>query len=256
MLLRSVLICFGVVMLTSTAQAENRATVAYLNADNSVERAVESRIQAEGNVADLVSFINEQFTLPESLTFQFGAEDGPLYDPQINTIMVPYAFVEEIDARFKGADYAEQTGVTIADATADALLHTLFHEFAHAAIAMYQLPVLGKEEDAADALASVLLIEYYDQGQEIARSAADLFILESEDREVLDEEDFWDEHSLDEQRYFSTLCHIYGSNPQGYTDIIEDELLSEDRAERCIDEYAQIVDGWGQLLEPYMKEAL
>ncbi|MCW9000601.1 MAG: DUF4344 domain-containing metallopeptidase, partial [Kangiellaceae bacterium] len=66
--------------------------------------------------------------------------------------------------------------------------------------------------------------------QEIALSAADLFYLESEDRTELDEQDFWGEHSLDLQRYYSTLCHVYGSDPDKYKAILEQDYFSEYRA--------------------------
>lgn len=56
---------------------------------------------------------------------------------------------------------------------------------------MYDLAIVGKEEDATDALATILLIEFFEQGQEIARSAADLFDLESSDIQTFEEADFW-----------------------------------------------------------------
>lgn len=113
--------------------------------------------------------------------------------------------------------------------------------------------MLGKEEDAVDALANVLLIEFYDGGGDIAISAADLFDLESADVDELEDADFWDEHSLDVQRYYSTLCHVYGSDPQGYGYLLEDAEFSEDRSELCVEEYETISDSWLDLLEPYMK---
>lgn len=233
--------------------ASTEAEFVYEKPLNSTDLAVHAELQSSGTVESVVEFINGQFILSESLTFLIGGDDGPLFDPEANEIIIPYAFVEEVNNRFDAAKYSE-TGVSEEDATEDALMHTLFHEFAHAIIFMHEIPVLGKEEDAADTLATVLLIEFFDNGQEIALSAADLFGLESEDKDELTDEDFWDEHSLDDQRYFSTLCHIYGSDPKAYSDLLKQADISQDRADLCIEEYGQISRSWLKLLEPYMKK--
>ncbi|MCW9016846.1 MAG: DUF4344 domain-containing metallopeptidase, partial [Kangiellaceae bacterium] len=184
---------------------------------------------SDDSVSAVINLINHSFNLPQKLKFTFGGDDGPLYDSTNNEIIIPYFFIEEVKQRFTKAKYSE-TGVNEKQATMDSLMHIMFHEFAHALIFMYEIPVLGKEEDAADGLASVLLIEFFDGGQEIALSAADLFYLESEDRTELDEQDFWGEHSLDLQRYYSTLCHVYGSDPDKYKAILEQDYFSEYRA--------------------------
>ena len=69
----------------------------------------------------------------------------------------------------------------------------------------------------------------------------------------MEEQDFWGEHSLDEQRYYSTLCHVYGSDPEQYKDIAEDAGFSDDRADSCEFEYQQMVDGWNKLLRSALK---
>ncbi|WP_258406708.1 DUF4344 domain-containing metallopeptidase [Shewanella alkalitolerans] len=242
----------GVVLMASSAFAEVGVRLEYGNPGNAAEQAVREELIASGVMNTGVSFINNHFKLAEPLVVAFGGDDGPLFDGESGSIMIPYAFVDEVRHRFKQANY-DKTGVPPKQATDDALLHTLFHEFAHALIDMYQLPVLGKEEDAADALATTLLVEFFDDGQEIALSAADLFDIESDDRDVLEDEDFWDEHSLDDQRYFTTLCHVYGSAPDKYATIVKAGLLGEERAELCIEEYPAISRSWLMLLEPYIK---
>lgn len=232
--------------------AENMARVIYEKPINKYEAKIEKEIRDSGVIEDVTVFINEQFRLSKPLYLKFGGKDGPLYDPAFNEIFIPYTFIQEVKNRFKSATYSE-TGVSVNDATMDAVMHTLFHELGHALIFTYNLPVLGKEEDAADSLASVLLIEYFDDGAEIAISAADLFDLESEDIDEFEEEDFWDEHSLDAQRFYSTLCHVYGSDPKEYSSLKKEIGLSEERAEICIDEYESVLRSWFSLLKPHFK---
>lgn len=243
--------CF-LVGLTPAQAGEKQVAIVYEQPASKQEADIAARLKASEALASAVSLINATFILPEQLDIVFGAEDGPLYDPQSHEILIPYAFLDEVKTRFSKAKYSE-TGVTPDEATIDALLHTLFHELAHALIAIHEIPVTGKEEDAADSLASMLLIEFFTEGQEIALSAADLFDLESTDRDELGDEDFWDEHSLDEQRYFSTLCHVYGSAPHQYADIKQQANFSQDRADACIEEYENMVESWLTLLKPHMK---
>ncbi len=237
--------------LDYTAQAR----VIYESPADADEAAIVTNLQAAGDIEALVAFINETFELPQPLDIIFGGEYGPLYDPETNEIYMPYTFLTEVEERFAAAEYTDSMGVTAEEITTHALMHTLFHELAHALIAMYELPVVGREEDAADSLATLLLIEFYEDGQDIAISAADLFNLESADRTEFDEEDFWSEHSLDAQRYYSILCHVYGSDPKQYDHIRIDTGFSDDRAELCIEEYEVLARNWFVLLDPYMLDA-
>ena len=235
-------------LLNAPLSAKPQAELIYTPAQTAQEAAIQRQIKQSGSGEEVVALINDTLTLPRSLRIVFGADDGPLYDPEYREILIPYDFIEEVNTRFVAAKYAS-TGVTPTQATEDALIHTLFHELGHALIDLYQLPVVGKEEDAVDALANVLLIEFYEQGQETVLSAADLFDLESTDRDTLEDADFWDEHSLDEQRYYSALCHVYGSAPDKYASLLKQAGISEDRAELCISEYQALASNWFRLLK-------
>lgn len=251
--LRLFLLMYSSFMMADVS-AESRAFVSYLEPQSAEEVIIAKRLQAATDIPDVMEIINDNFRLESDLEFIFGAEDGPLFDPEINKIWIPYGFLKEVKERFVAANYGA-SGVSADDATMDSLLHTLFHELAHALIFQYELPIVGKEEDAADALATVLLIRYFDQGQELAISAADLFDLESEESEQeLTNESFWGEHSLDSQRYYSTLCHVYGSAPEKYESLLQESELSEDRAEDCIEEYEILLGSWMALLRPHMKD--
>ena len=58
----------------------------------------------------------------------------------------------------------------------------------------------------------------------IAIAAATLFGLFGADREQFQEADFWDEHSLDEQRFFNILCWVFGSDPATYGDAVAESV--------------------------------
>lgn len=99
----------------------------------------------------------------------------------------------------------------------------MLHETGHAYIEDQNIPVLGKEEDAVDNFATILMIDFLEDGAEMAISAADMFAFESDYRpDYYDFGEYIDEHSFDLQRYFSTLCLVYGSEPDQYKSLLDE----------------------------------
>ena len=238
----------------SLGETKSRFEISYLKASNKKEQEVKKWIKESSEIKLVTSLINQKLKLNQSLELKFGGEEGPLFDNGINKVLIPYGFLIEVQERFQKAKYLDETGITNKEASMDALMHTIFHELAHALIFQYDLPVLGKEEDAADGLASVLLIEFLEDGQEVVITAADLFDLEGQDITEYQVEDYWGEHSLDIQRYYSSLCHVYGSAPEKYKQIKTDEKFSNEKAENCIDDYDILVNSWFTLLAPFLRK--
>ena len=132
----------------------------------------------------------------------------------------------------------------------------LYHELGHALIDQLGLPVLGREEDAADNLASIMMIpEQADpMMDELIIAAADGWYLgnlwQQEAGNV--EPAWWGEHALDMQRFYSVVCLMYGSDPAGFNDLAESVSLPPDRRTTCPNDYAQARAGWTRLLAPHM----
>ncbi|MCV2402541.1 DUF4344 domain-containing metallopeptidase [Marinomonas sp. C2222] len=235
--------------ISSNLQAEVK--VEFAEASTPETKVWKEKLETSSEVQAVVDFINERLQLSRELLFSYGVEDGPLFDGEKDTVFIPYSFLVEVEERFSDAQY-EESGVSVEQATVDALVHTLFHEFAHAIIYFNEIPVTGREEDAADSFATVLLTEYFDRGEDISISAADLFHLESGDYETIEDYDFTGEHSLDAQRYYMIMCHVYGSDPESYGVNLE-EMFEEERGYKCIDEYELARRSWLALLKPHMK---
>lgn len=191
-----------------------------------------------------VDLINDLLIFRQTVTVLSEVEEGPLFDPDTQEIWMPGSFADVVESYF-GTPNAP---------IADVYLHTLFHEVGHVLYSQYDLPLLAREEDAADALASVLLLEYVENGARVVLNAADMFGLESERFDNLEESDFWSEHSLDIQRFYTSLCHVYGSDPEAHADLVNEEAgLTQARAENCQYEYERIRQGWLDVLKPYLK---
>ncbi len=201
---------------------------------------------------EFVDFANTSLPINDELTLQLGGNDGPLFDPQALTIQIPYFFLKEIHQRYSNAEPA-LADVSADEATQFALLHTLLHEYGHAYIFSWDIPIVGKEEDAVDNFATIILLDEFDN-DDAAFVAADLFALEDLDTETFTERHFWGEHSLDAQRYAASLCLIYGSNPEKYADILNDELRDLDRDMFCVDEYEAKRRNWSRIINSYSGE--
>ncbi len=229
------------------------AVMATANADPAIVVVSNKQQQATPGLQVAVDLLNDLLQIDQIITVRIDADDGPLYDPETNEIWMPNTFTNEISQRFNQSGLSEDDEHSI-QITHDVLMHTLIHEVGHALVALYELPILGREEDAVDALANVIMLEYLQDGADATLNAADMFGLESEDRDTFDEDDFWDSHSLDIQRYYATVCHVYGSAPEEQNALIESELLSEERADECIEEYQQLSQSWFEVLTPYLKD--
>lgn len=190
-----------------------------------------------------ILFLEQLLDFGKPITVRTEVNDGPLFDPDTQEIWIPDSFAQQIE------QYFENTSPV-----ADVYFHTLMHEVGHALFDQYQIPLLAREEDAADALANVLLLEYVDDGAQIALNAAEMFGLESDSYEWYDFSDFSGEHSLEIQRYYATLCHVYGHEPEAHADLVNDEYgLSQERADACEYEYERLRQSWMSILRPYLK---
>lgn len=121
--------------------------------------------------------------------------------------------------------------------------YTVLHEVGHVIISELHVPFLGKEEDAADELATVAILRSKAAGSGVAErllAAADGWLLEWQQHvPSRNTEDYWDVHSLDIQRYYNINCLVYGSNPEAFETWLESaEIpLPYPRAWRCGGEY-------------------
>jgi len=248
----SLRLLLGTILLApSLVFASDNIQIRYLEPSDKVEIQAQQTIQQSGVNETVVDLSDSLFPFDKTLTIEYGSEDGPLYDPEKHVVQMPYSFYDEALNYFTKNEYQEKYGKPAQSGAIDTVLHTLLHEAGHAFIADQNIPILGKEEDAVDNFAAVLMIEYIENGDDAAVSAADMFAFESEDRpDYYDFGEYIDEHSFDLQRYFSTLCLVYGSNPEQHANLldeVENDYLAE-RKDFCIFQYQAISQNWHSYL--------
>jgi hypothetical protein len=132
---------------------------------------------------------------------------------------------------------------------------TLYHEIGHMLVGELGIPVLGKEEDAADALATIMLLtdDEDDDSYNALVDASDgwYFNAVKSTGSGVEEFSYYDEHSLDIQRAYAMVCLMVGKDPEAFAQTAEAYELDQDRVDGCAYTYEQAYSSWTYLLEPH-----
>ncbi|MEE9594515.1 MAG: DUF4344 domain-containing metallopeptidase [Candidatus Hydrothermarchaeales archaeon] len=191
-----------------------------------------------------------------SKVFSIPMEEGlPIYIGECGTINAFYDPNEKFIAMcYELMKFIDDMGFNLYEDSKSQNMHLLSnlffifnHEFGHALIDIYDLPALGREEDAADQLGvvasaggsdtSLMLIYVAQTYDEMSKTGT---------------APFWDEHALNQQRHYNILCWTYGNDPGTYSGLVEGGFLPVERANRCPNEWEQIAKSWDELLEPFL----
>ena len=146
-----------------------------------------------------------------------------------------------------------------ADALIGPTVDVFLHEVGHAVFDMLEVPVFGREEDAADLFSAYIILHFAPtDAKRLIQGVAFLGAKDAEEAQAKAPElkDFADSHGLPAQRYFTVLCMAYGFDPKVYADAITFGKLPEDRAETCADEYAVLERAFSKLIRPYVDPTL
>lgn len=203
------------------------------------------------SLVEITQSLNEIIALPYDIYLNFDkcGEPNAFYNPEVKEITMCYEFLEDFDQAFKKIS---KNQAQIDDMSSNAMIVFFFHELGHCLIDVWDLPATGREEDAVDQLAMFVLLDGTPEGEDMILSAATYFAIVSDGKNN-DELAFWDEHSLDQQRFYDMLCLTYGSNPTKNKHLLGKNGLPPDRAERCPAEYQRVNHSWEKLLTPYLK---
>src|SRR5689334_5365187 len=210
------------------------------------ERRVLERMQR------LLSFIR----LPQPLLLKTAGCDGESnawYEESEHAVTVCYEYLADLNRNAPKETTA--AGVTPQDAITGPVIEVFMHETGHALFNLLHIPVLGREEDAADQVAAYMMLSL---GEEAARSTiggvAYMYYHEAQSAELKPSSfaKFANVHGLDAQRLYNVLCLAYGSNSKLFADVVEKKYLPEARAEGCEDEFKQVQYAISTLFKPYI----
>jgi hypothetical protein len=156
-------------------------------------------------------------------------------------------------------DLTDEERATAMDFAMHDAIFTLYHESGHLLVGELGIPVLGKEEDAADSIAVILILNYTDDRDERYNTLIDVadgwyMNAQNSTGQGIDDLSFYDEHSLDIQRAYSVVCMMVGADPGEFGEVAEVYDMDADRQEACGPVYQQSEAAWMTLLDSHFTD--
>ena len=172
----------------------------------------------------------------------------------------------DVAARLEAAVEAISTHPRVKDRPRDKLkaatefalgnvLFVLLHEAAHGLISDLGLPVLGREEDAADQFATVTMLDMKTEftHRTLVHSAKSWLISDRRARDKGEVVTYYDNHGLDLQRAYNIICLMVGSDNDQFADLANEVNLPDERQETCVFDYSNAQWSWEQALKPHRR---
>lgn len=159
------------------------------------------------------------------------------------------------DPRYNRGKTPEQIKDSVEFVTGN-VLFVLAHETGHALISVFEIPVIGREEDAADALATVVSLKMANSFADrvVKNAARGWFLSDQRDTKDGSPTPFYDEHGLDLQRAYYIVCLLVGGDPAKFTDLADEVKLPKQRQHTCQFDYSNASWSWEQVLKPHMRK--
>jgi len=172
------------------------------------------------------------------------------------SVTVCYEYIDDI---WKNApEKTTPAGIAPVDALVGPLVDVFLHETGHAVFAMLQIPLFGREEDAADQFSTYIMLKFNkEEARRLILGSAYQYKGDLSDPTVtIAQRKFADEHGTPAQRFFNLLCMAYGADPKLFGDVVKKGFLPEERAVGCEREYAQVSRAFDTLIGPYIDRRL
>jgi hypothetical protein len=226
------------------ANAEpNRIRVEYVKPSNPEHQALYEMLQ-ERRALEKFQQIFSPFRLPIVLTLKTLGCDGvsnAYY--QRPALKICYEYLDDIRKM---------------DAVLGQFFYAVAHEMGHAVFDMYDVPLFGRPEDAADQFAAYIMLQFgKDQARRLIGGAAYSYKNFVHDpKYVVSLEAFSNTHGAPAQRFYNLLCIAYGADSELFADVVEKGYLPRERAATCRAEYREVAFAFKQLIAPHLDQEL
>src|SRR6516162_1585259 len=195
--------------------------------------------------------------LPRRLLLKIEGCDGvsnAWYDGEAVTVC--YEFLDEIWKNESATTTPD--GVAPIDTLIGPVVDVFQHEVGHAVFDLWKIPVLGREEDAADSFSIYLMLKFpKDEARRLILGNAYQYKGDVQAPTVtMATQKFANAHGTPTQRFFNVLCLAYGADPTLFGDFVANGLLPKDRAENCDDDYQHVAYAMKTLMGRYVDRKL
>ena len=237
----------------SNLQQDDKSHIVFLTIESPSDSRYKDIFKALKNknaMNDIVEDFNNTIKLPNDIEVIFSEcdEENAFYNPETKKITVCYELIR------KYVDLSDQK-ISLSEKIQQATTFSMLHELGHALVDQLEIPITGKEENAVDEFALMMLLDSdNDKAIDNAVEGVLQFYYDSLDEENVN---LTDVHAPNKERYFDLLTLYIGSNE--IADMKswignEEDQLSPERAEGARAEYQQKRNSWDKLLREFYKK--
>jgi len=183
------------------------------------------------------------------------ADPDPAHKKELEQRVMDITHMFQNDPRYNRGKTPEQIKDSVEFVTGN-VLFVLGHETAHALISVFGIPVIGKEEDGADALATIVALKMGSSFAErvVINAARGWFLSDQRDKKEGTPSEYYDEHGLDLQRAYNIVCLMVGAAPEKFMALANEVKLPEERQSSCHFDFSNASWSWEQVLKPHMRK--
>ena len=174
------------------------------------------------------------------------------------TVTICYEFLKRILESLP--NQATPEGLTPADAAVGQFFWVTLHEIGHAAFDMFEVPIFGHEEDAADNFATYIMLQFgRGQARRLIGGAAwawRAYLGDYQKNPVVPTRlaVFASDHGLPQERFYNIVCLALGANRQEFADL--ESFLPSTRSPRCLLEYQTLVRAFHKEISPHIDQEM
>ncbi len=209
-------------------------------------------LKQEVVLQEFIDEMNNRIEFPGEVVIKIEecGESNAFYYDDISTISICYEFIDEMIA-------LQDENLDDHQKLINAVGFMFLHEMGHALVAKLDLPITGKEENAVDELAMLVLTsDTTDRAYFAAVEGAMQFYSDAL-KEKLKTSDFYDTHAPSMERYYDMVAIIVAAYPESAVDFVGENdkwKISEERAELAVEQYEKKLNAWKTLLGDAWKE--
>jgi hypothetical protein len=237
----------------SSTFTASQIQISYELPSNAKFRPIHDALKRRQVLERLQGFLSP-LRLPHELTVRLAQCDAETIRFQSGgTATICYELVQRIiDITVQSTHDANEQALILDGTFVEAVLH----EVAYAIFDQLQVPIWGREDDAADRVAALIMVQF---GEEIAvttiSGTAKFF---EYSQHAWTGGDFAQEGSPEAQRFYNYLCIAYGGDPLTFHFLAprvgpgKQTTLTPHRARRCAGEYEQVRHAFDLRIMPYV----
>jgi hypothetical protein len=217
------------------------------------------------HVLERTKAIFSPFRLPEDLYIKAVECDGKPntyfdHEGERPTVKICYEYLKAIHDKMPKKP--TQAGVTPREVMVGQFVFAAAHELGHALFEIYNIPIFGRQEDAADQFATYYILQFGgERARRLILGAAYAYTgfvkqLTGNPKVTLPLAAFSSDHGQPEQRFYNLVCIAYGYDAKLFAGAVEKKYLPMTRAKVCELEYGNLRYAVKTLIDPHIDKEL